>query len=316
MSLSGFTAADLDVYEPSKWRSNVWNKGRLEVKEKLVALGRELAPGLCGLDGGPLEVTPSVEHPALWNHKQVEAQHLYFSRSEGSRKDLDRVIDRARSMAQMISDPTPQRTHIFLSVSVTFAGLEVALRLHPDAAIDRQNLARKTADLYEREQLVHLLATLPEAIAIGVTTGPLRPCREVTADALPELVAALERARPAPLSPGPWLAAVWSFPRAEVVARGAAIGGDVKTALAALLPLYWAIAWSAGNDYVSMKEALQKEKAQVKQRGLQKNDKVRIVHGVLTGKSGVVQDIDARGAVRLLVGKLAVKLDAGDLAKE
>ena len=32
MSLSGFTAADLDVYEPSKWRSNVWNKGRLEVR--------------------------------------------------------------------------------------------------------------------------------------------------------------------------------------------------------------------------------------------------------------------------------------------
>ena len=92
--------------------------------------------------------------------------------------------------------------------------------------------------------------------------------------------------------------------------------GEVEAALEALLPLYWAIAWSAGNDYVSMKEALQKEKAQVKQRGLQKNDKVRIVHGVLTGKSGVVQDIDARGAVRLLVGKLAVKLDAGDLAKD
>lgn len=313
---AGLTDGDFDAYAATKWRSNVYNRERLEVKQKLLALARAASPALAGADGSPLAIEASVEHPALWNHKQVEAQHLYFSRSEGSRRDLDRVIDRARSMAQMISDPTPQRTHIFLSVSVTFAGLEVALRLHPDAAIDRQNLARKTADLYEREQLAHLLASLPEAIAIGITTGPLRPCREVSAEALPELVAALERARPAPLAPGPWLAAVWSFPRAEVVARGADLAGDVKTALEALLPLYWAIAWSAGNDFVSMKEALQKEKAQVKQRGLQKHDKVRIVQGVLAGKSGVVQDIDARGAVRLLVGKLAVKLDAGDLAKD
>ena len=70
-------------------------------------------------DGSPLAVEPSVEHPALWNHKQVEAQHLYFSRNEGARKELDAIIDRGKSIASMIDDPSPQRNHLFLAVTLS-----------------------------------------------------------------------------------------------------------------------------------------------------------------------------------------------------
>ena len=96
----GFTAADFDAYQPKKWKSNVFNRERLDVKQKLVALGRELQGAMLAPDGSPLAVEPSVEHPALWNHKQVEAQHLYFSRNEGARKELDAIIDRAASRSR------------------------------------------------------------------------------------------------------------------------------------------------------------------------------------------------------------------------
>src|SRR6202011_6200375 len=84
----GFTASDFDAYASKKWKSNVFNRERLEVKQKLVSLGRDLQSRMVAADGSPLAVEASVEHPALWNHKQVDAQHLFFSRNEGARKEL------------------------------------------------------------------------------------------------------------------------------------------------------------------------------------------------------------------------------------
>ena len=98
---SGFTDKDFDAYAPTKWKSNVFNRERLEVKQKLLALGKELAGSLTAADGSPLACEASVEHPALWNHKQVEAQHLFFARNEGARRELDQIIDRSRSMTTM-----------------------------------------------------------------------------------------------------------------------------------------------------------------------------------------------------------------------
>ena len=49
--------------------------------------------------------------------------------------------------------------------------------------------------------------------------------------------------------------------------------------------------------------------------GLAKNDAVRIIRGMFAGKSGVVQEVDAKGGLRVLVGKVAVKVDAEDVQK-
>jgi transcription antitermination factor NusG len=46
-----------------------------------------------------------------------------------------------------------------------------------------------------------------------------------------------------------------------------------------------------------------------------KNDRVRIVRGMFAGKTGVVQEIDAKGSLRVLVGKMTVKVDIEDVAK-
>ncbi|MCA1663848.1 MAG: hypothetical protein LC659_06205, partial [Myxococcales bacterium] len=188
----GFTAADFDAYQPKKWKSNVFNRERLDVKQKLLALGRELQGTMLAPDGSPLAVEPSVEHPALWNHKQVEAQHLWYSRNEGARKELDAIIERGKSMASMIDDPSPQRNHLFLAVTLGEQALELSVKLHPDARVDRENLERKCDDHFEREKLLHLLRGLGDGFRTGITPN-LLPVGELDEGKLLELVAQLAK---------------------------------------------------------------------------------------------------------------------------
>jgi hypothetical protein len=313
---SGFGSADFDAYASKKWKSNVFNRERMEVKQKLVSLARELQAAITAVDGSPLAVDTSVEHPALWNHKQVEAQHLFFSRNEGSRKELDQIIDRQKSFASMIDDPTPLRNHVFLVVTLQHEALELALKLHPDAKIDRQNLERRTEDHFEREKLLHMLQGLGEGFRAGVTPE-LTSVAELDDARLKEIVVQLGQPSPVvpPTAPQRLLYVGHAIPRDEAVAAGAGLVEIARRELGKLLAVYRFIAWSRDNDFVSMKEALQKEKQAKRQKGLTKNDTVRIVRGMFAGKTGVVQDIDAKGGLKVLVGKVAVKIDVEDVAK-
>jgi hypothetical protein len=312
----GFSDADFEAYAPKKWKSNVFNRERLEVKQKLLALGRELQGLLLGADGAPLQAEASVEHPALWNHKQVEAQHLFFSRNEGARKELDAIIDRQKSLASMIDDPTPLRNHVFVAITLSHDALDLSVKLHPDARVDRQNLERKCEDHFEREKFLHLLHALGAPFRVGVTPQ-LMPVAEVDDARVKEMVAQL--AAPAglqpPGAPHRLLYMGRTLPRADVLAAGGGVTDTARGALETLLALYRFIAWSRDNDFVSMREALQKEKQARRQKGLAKHDTVRIVRGMFAGKSGVVQEIDAKGGLKVLVGKVAVKIDVEDVAK-
>jgi len=315
MSFAGFTAADFDAYQPKKWKSNAFNRERLEVKQKLVAFGRALEGAMTAADGSPLAVEPSVEHPALWNHKQVEAQHLFFSRNEGARKELDAIIDRQKSLASLIDDPTPQRNHVLLAITLAHETLELSLKLHPDAKVDLQNLERKCEDHFEREKLLGLLRELGPAFRAGIQPE-LGPVTELDDERLRSLISGL-----ATLPPTPPLGVARLFfvgrtvSRDEALAAGPGIVEQAAHALTALFSAYRFIAWSRDNDFLSMREALQKEKQARRQKGLAKNDPVRIVRGMFAGKQGVVQEVDAKGGLKVRVGKMAVKVDAEDVLK-
>ena len=64
-----------------------------------------------------------------------------------------------------------------------------------------------------------------------------------------------------------------------------------------------------------MSKVLDKEKIVRRSRGLQKGDRVRIVRGMLAGKDGVVSEADAKGQLRVLVGKLVIKIDANEVER-
>ena len=62
-------------------------------------------------------------------------------------------------------------------------------------------------------------------------------------------------------------------------------------------------------------EGIKQEKTVKRQKGLSKNDRVKIIRGMFSGRSGVVQEIDAKGALRVLVGTVAVKVAADEVEK-
>ncbi|MBI4509368.1 MAG: hypothetical protein HY698_07005 [Deltaproteobacteria bacterium] len=309
----GFTDRDFDAYVPSKWKSNVFNRERLEVRQKLLALGKELGGSLTAADGSPLSWEASVEHPALWNHKQVEAQHLFFSRNEGARKELDLIIDRSRPMSTMLEDSTPQRNHLFLCVSLDHERIELALKLHPDARVDRQNLERKLAEPWQRERFLDLVRDLPGSYRIGVSGGAFHEVATFDDTLLRDVLSDFGR----PELPGKThtLVVGRSLSREEAKSNGTEMVAVVRRELEALLPIFHFVAWSRENDFVLMREALKQEKQARKQKGLAKNDKVRIVKGMLAGRVGVVQEIDAKGALKVLVGTVAVKVGAEEVEK-
>jgi hypothetical protein len=308
----GLTDADFDAYLPVKQRSNVYNRERLEVKQRLLALGRSLGSGVLGPDGAPLDIAASVEHPALFNHKQVEAQHIYLSRGEAARRELDAIIDRARGVASLLDDPTPQRSHIFLALSVHHDRFEVALRLHPEATVDHQNLLRRCQDPYELDRLASLVRGLGAGAVVSLGDAAF-DAREASAEHLEKLLRSFSARGPA-ASPA-LLSFARSHPRAEAIAAGAALEAQLAAELALLLPIYRFGAWSRDNDYVSVRETLQKQQAERRQKGIVRGDAIRVVRGLFSGQRGTVQEIDAKGGIRALVGKRMLKLDAADVER-
>ena len=319
---AGLTQSDFACYEPRKWKSNVYNRERLEVRQKLLALGQSCAGHLLGPDGAPLFLEASVEHPAVWNHKQVDSQSIFFSRNEAARKQLDGFIDRQKPISSLLDDPTPQRNHLFLGVTVLHESLDVVLKIHPDASVDRQNLERKLDEHYEAERLLGLLHELPEGFTIGVLPDQSALSADFSIEQLAEIMSALPPQSGAasgmliPGQPVHMFAIGTSQPAAQFVAMSTDEQAAWVTAqLTLLLPIYRFIVWTRDNDFVSMAKVLDKEKTVRRQRGFQKGDRVRIVRGMLAGKDGAVAEVDAKGLLKIIVGKMVIKIDASDVER-
>jgi len=307
LSFSGFSDADFDAYLPRKVLSHVYNRARLETKQKLLALGAAVGGHMLGSDRAPLACEASAEHPALWNHKRVEAQHLFFSRHAEARREIEGLIDKQRTLASLIDDPTPQRKHIVLMVTIDSERVEIALKLHADASIDRDNLERKCADYFHRERLTAILKNLPGEYRIGVLGGTMHEPGAIDDGALQALIAELG-------STGSRLEVARSYPRTDASLRGPGFVDLAQQELRRLLPAFHFIAWTRDNDFVSVRETLKQAAAERRAGGLERGDRVRILRGLLSGQAGTVQEVSERG-IKVLVGKMSVKVDGADLVK-
>jgi transcription antitermination factor NusG len=308
VEFAAFTEKDFDAYLDHKWQSNAFNRERLEVKEKLLALGRIIGPAMRAVDGSPLECEVSAEHPALWNQRTVKDQHLFFSRSKAARKEIDTIISKGRSMAALIEDPSPLRNHIFLSVMINKDQVELALKLHSDATVDRENLQRKCQEFFQREKLLRLINGLPAGFFVGLAGGEEVAASGLDDEQLQRLIQELPGA-------GSWLVIRRSVSRDEPLARESALAQVARDALSGLLPVMDYIAWSRDNDHVSMRDTLRQKEAKTKSKGLAKKDRIRVVRGMFSGKTGVVQQIDAKGGLKVRLGSMLVNLSGEDVVK-
>ena len=307
MTFAGFSDADFDAYLPRKALSHVYNRERLETKQKLLALGALVGGQMSGSDHAPLACEASAEHPALWNHKRVEAQHLFFSRHVEARREIEGLIDKQRTLASLIDDPTPYRKHIVLVVTIDYERVDIALKLHADARIDRDNLERKCSDYFHRERLTAILKDLPDEYRIGVIGGATHEPKAIDDAAVQALIAELAAI-------GSRLDVTRRYPRTDSELYGPGFGEIAQQELRRLLPAFQFIAWTRDNDFVSVKETLKQAAADRRAGGLERGDRVRILRGLLSGQAGTVQEVSERG-IKVLVGKMSVKVDGADLAK-
>lgn len=309
MEFRPFTDRDFDAYLERKWRSNVFNRERLEVKQNLQALGRRLGPALQSAGGAPLACEVSVEHPALWNQRKVESQTLFFSRNEEARRELDTIISKQRSMAALIEDPSPLHNHIFLSLLIDKDRLELGLKLHSDASVDRENLTRKCAEFFARERLIGLLRALPQGFRVGIVgQQPQRPAAEVDDEAIQALLQALPGARS-------WLAVWREYRRDDPKVGDEAFVEELIAHFRSLLPVMHFAAWSRDNDHLSMRKTLKEKEEKRQSKGLSAHDQVRVVRGVFSGKRGVVTALEGKGKVKVQLGTLSIQVSSGDLEK-
>lgn len=329
-----FSDEDFAAYAPKKWKSNAFTLERLRVRQKLEALGHALAPSLRSADGSPLAVETSVEHPALWNHHQVDCQFLFFSRNHEAREKLDALINRKRSITSLMEDPSPLSNHIALTVRIDQNTIDIALRLPSDAVIDRDNVKRKLEQSETRETLLQLITSLPSSFEIGIEGAPCISANDCT-EATLQTALSLE-------TPNRWFIVRRRFPRTGETIKTEAFLDEIRANLVALLPLYHFMAWSPANDALKLsfrqdpkpstavpekspatspksitppKSTTPAEKPKSSPAPIAKADRIRVTQGIFRGKTGVVQDIGAKGSLKVQLGSVLVNLNSRDVLK-
>ncbi|MDD5308335.1 MAG: hypothetical protein PHU25_13525 [Deltaproteobacteria bacterium] len=240
----GFTPDDFDAYLPDKWNSNMFTLPRRRVKDKLEQMGARLGEVLFG-NGLALATHLSDEFPSLWNSKKVSTQWLFFSRDEAALGEFTDLIDKERTLAATLADPTPLYRQIFLGVAVTHEALEIGMRLHHDAWVDRENLMNQIAGPESRRRLQAVLAALPEHYEMGVTGETMCPGACADDAALERLVAAFGQG-------GAWFFAGARLPRDQVEVLGPDVLDTGIEVIDLMAPLYKCIAWSRDNDFISL----------------------------------------------------------------
>ncbi len=258
MVFPGFTEADFDAYKPERAGSHAYNRPRLEVKQKALALARTLAERAFHT-GTALEVSASDEHPSLRNHKSVTSQWVFLLRDADAQRHLESVIDAGRTVKASLSDPAPYFRHAFLAVYLDAVRVEVTYKIHGDATVDARNLRAVTDDPDRAAALLRALHTLPGGFSLGWADGRT-DTHTLDLTSLRASVQAL-LAPPSTVSSGLSRNAGWwhvtrVIERDTAVARGGSLADDITAGFEALLPVYVLTAWSATNDRVFLDDEL------------------------------------------------------------
>ncbi len=253
-----FESEDFDAYLPEKWNSNMFTLHRRKVKGKLEGIGGELTQVL--EDAGlTLAMNLSDEFPSLWNKKLVDTQWLFFSRDEAARVELTDLVDRERTLADTLADPTPRFRQVFLGVSVDKDHLEVGLRLHHDAWVDRQNLLNLAGTPEGVNRFKEVLGALPEHYEVSLAGEETFEPPAVDESVIEKLTGAFA-------SEKQWFFIGAKLPKDQVLILGEDVIDTIKEVFKDLLPVYRFCAWSPENDAISMDTVVKERQEAIEAR--------------------------------------------------
>ncbi len=255
-------ARDFDAYAAEKATSNAYSRPRLEVKQRALLWARTVVARLAE-QGLAVDTHGSDEHLSLRNKKRVDCQWIFFSRDVAAREEVERLLDRGRSMSDVIEDPSPYDRHAFLALRLDAQAVEVCFAVPSDARVDLDNLrARLDADgeATLAAPLIDALRALPEEFTIGAgSEGAIdrRAASAATPEALRGLIAGAS-----PEQIPIWVG--WRVARETALEHAAILDEQLEDALVALAPIYRLVAWSRDNDRVALDrrlEGVEKERA-------------------------------------------------------
>ncbi|MFH1810487.1 MAG: hypothetical protein ABIJ09_17230 [Pseudomonadota bacterium] len=310
MAFAGFSSEDFETYQAPKRSSAMYTLKRRVVKDKLSALADRLDQLLgIGLGLGGLKRELSDDAPSLVNNRKVDSQWLSWLRGPEQQVQLKALQDEIKLSSPDALDIAVHHKHAQLAVVVDDRWLETSLRIHRRARVDRDNLAVKLKEGWARDALVELLKKCGEGFCLGAVNGRELPEQDVTALRGDDVAAWLEAGAQAE-----WLVVSATCSVEDAAALGPNIAEASAERLAPLADVYRFVAWAPDNDHVAAKKAIKEAKAEQKRGGFKKGDAVRILAGLWSGKRGTVEDIDKKGALKVLVGLVTVKVDQSDVA--
>ncbi|WP_394832028.1 KOW motif-containing protein [Pendulispora rubella] len=180
----------------------------------------------------------------------------------------------------------------------------LALRLRPKVVEVSVEIYPSVHARAVQGEIVRLFDALPDQFSLGKIEDLNRiPTPEANAD---DVRALLEG------DAGLWLG--WSVPREVVLKHAALVGeqlGDAVIALSTVFAVVTDIAPPSRNIGSLVVAAPRAGAARA--NVLEKGSRVRVLSGPFVGKTGVIQELDARGA-KVMLGLLATRLDLSELA--
>jgi len=237
--LAPFVDGDFHVLSPALARDPQYNDRRLELRRKLLALGKVFQERARAA-GVTLDVRSSLHQPHAFNHNQVKRMWLYVTRDKQEKGRLKRTLG-----ADLAKDLDASYRNAYLCVALEHDALEISLRIHADAWFDGQNLVNRT----KKEGLAVWLALLNALDGPRLRLADWKGewiCGKLTREKLEEFLKyyqpaehalAIERRLPAP-------------PGARAAVLAPEVPERIVQELEALLPLYRFSAWSTESDFL------------------------------------------------------------------
>lgn len=306
-AFQGFVAADFNAYEQKKQGSNAYTLERRRSKDKVLALARavqaELEEELAGL-----EIGASDEAPTVANARKVEAQWVFFTRGSEDRTSLRTLLMKTDLQGGAgLFDIAVQHQHACVMIRLDLSGLAISFELATKAKVDRDNAAEKLKQAWAREKLVELARGLPNGATIGFT-GQRKDPLAIVAGEVEAWVEPFTK-------PDAAFVAEVSISRSEEVLGAPAVIGTVVELISAVLPLYRFFAWSRDNDHTQVKKGVAQKEAVERQKrvAFEAGDRVTILSGLFSGRSGYLAELDTKGRAKVMVGPVSVSVDAKDL---
>jgi hypothetical protein len=226
-----FLERDFLAYEKHRQDDPEFNALRLSVRRKLKAVADEAKKQAKTL-GYETDSAAGLHHPYSFNSFRVSEQRAYLCRSNQERKKLKTYFGDALG-----KDAETHYIQTIVELSLDAEVLQVALRIHPLAWWDGENLKRRVLERGEMGAWLALLKALPGGF--GLRMHDWRKVYWASSTNEQEMREYFETYTPG----NHWLHLVRELPREDVLDAGTAAAEWAVVSMLALLPAYRFILW-------------------------------------------------------------------------